>query len=400
MPTIEEPIEIENPAEVSLYVDDGGHRGADADTGGVGVGCVRLRNWKMHPVRGHTTGEDSAAFLVKINYELVLEPDAVPLSWFEIGFEFEDAPITVVDAIPRLVTTAEQPRSFDLDDHLDLVAGQAIHLPATHPSVHLFGVGGAEVRWRHSSRLPDGVSPGAYTAWLTLVVPRRRTPLRVEVSARFDVPVEEALFYQPGRKPVQLTVPLPEPAPDTPSAPPSAVAPATKPHDPRIFISYAWDDSDHLEAVLRFAEFLVRDVGLDVHLDRWDVDRRRDWYNWAIGELTSADFVIVIASPLCREVGDGKIDSHRNRGLQSEIAIVKELLHTDRREWTTRLLPVVLPGHSIAEIPVFLQPLSADHYTIDSLDVAGAEDLIRVLTARIRHPRPRRRDTILELPTA
>ncbi|MBH0779352.1 hypothetical protein [Nocardia bovistercoris] len=76
------------------------------------------------------------------------------------------------------------------------------------------------------------------------MVPRHRSPLRVEVSARFDLPVEEALFYQPGRTTARLTVPLPEPEPVPPSTPPIESAPATKPRDPRIFISYASEEAD------------------------------------------------------------------------------------------------------------------------------------------------------------
>jgi hypothetical protein len=31
-------------------------------------------------------------------------------------------------------------------------------------------------------------------------------------------------------------------------------------------------------------------------LDVWTADVRQDWYTWAIREMTTADFVIVVAS--------------------------------------------------------------------------------------------------------
>jgi hypothetical protein len=43
------------------------------------------------------------------------------------------------------------------------------------------------------------------------------------------------------------------------------------------------------------------------------------------------------------------------------------------------MLPVVLPGRSVNEIPIFLQPWTADHYLVKHLTVAGAAGLLRHL---------------------
>ncbi len=51
-------------------------------------------------------------------------------------------------------------------------------------------------------------------------------------------------------------------------------------------------------------------------------------------------------------------------------------------------MPVVLPGRSVAEIPSFLQPNTADHYIIKDFTVAGAEDLLRHLTRQPPYQRP------------
>jgi hypothetical protein len=102
-----------------------------------------------------------------------------------------------------------------------------------------------------------------------------------------------------------------------------------------------------------------------------------------------ADFVIVVASPLCRVVGDGLVSGRSNLGGQSEMALLRELLHSDRETWTRKLLPVVLPGHTVDDIPRFLQGRTADHYRIADFSEAGAEDLLRVLTARpLNSPQP------------
>lgn len=64
------------------------------------------------------------------------------------------------------------------------------------------------------------------------------------------------------------------------------------------------------------------------------------------------------------------------------------LLHSDRARWTTKLLPVVLPGGSVSDVPLFLQPQTADHFLVENLTVRGAEHLIRVLTGQPPYRRP------------
>jgi hypothetical protein len=156
---------------------------------------------------------------------------------------------------------------------------------------------------------------------------------------------------------------------------------------PRVFICYAHDDEEHVESVRALAGLLVQ-CRLDVHLDRWDLAQRRDWYLWAGSQLDLADYVVVVASPVCRRVGDGKMENTRHQGLQSEMAQLRELLHSDRAAWTRKLLPVVLPGRSVSDIPLFLQPRTADHYIVTELTPAGVEDLVMVITQLPPYQRP------------
>jgi hypothetical protein len=157
------------------------------------------------------------------------------------------------------------------------------------------------------------------------------------------------------------------------------------PGRPRVFVSYTHDDQPDIDAVLRLCLFLMR-VGVDVRVDRWDLDQRRDWYLWAGAQLTAADFVLVIASPLCRQVGAGRMANLANRGMQSELSMLRELLHSDRDSWRRKILPVVLPvvlpGRSAAEIPLFPQPQTCDHYPAATGDYAEAADLHQRAVAR------------------
>jgi hypothetical protein len=118
-----------------------------------------------------------------------------------------------------------------------------------------------------------------------------------------------------------------------------------------VFISYAHDSPAHKDQVRRLAE-LLRDSGVEVVLDQWVPPGRQDWGTWAIRAIVRCDFTIII-----------------------------DELHGDRPRWKRKLLPVVLPGHTKAEIPYFMQPHSADRYHVESLDAKGISDLMAALNA-------------------
>jgi len=168
---------------------------------------------------------------------------------------------------------------------------------------------------------------------------------------------------------------------------PVGTARSSRGTSPRVFICYAHGDLAHMNAVLALGGLLVR-CGIDARMDRWDLQSRRDWYQWAIEQIPNADFVLVIASRLCRAVGDGMVGNKENLGLQTEMTLLRELLQSDRRRWTSKILPVVLPGGSIDDIPLFLQPRAADHYIVRELTASGADDLLRTITGNPRFVRP------------
>jgi hypothetical protein len=147
---------------------------------------------------------------------------------------------------------------------------------------------------------------------------------------------------------------------------------------PKVFVSYAHESAEHKAQVLAFATFL-REAGIEAVLDLWSADARQDWYAWAIREMTDADFVLVVASERYRATGDGNGPSTENRGVQSEAALLRELVYADRGTWLPKALPVLLPGHTVDQIPLFLQPHTASRFQVTSFDATGAEELLRVI---------------------
>jgi hypothetical protein len=392
--------------EATLILFDGSDRRWDSAPADVRIGVVRLLGWQIHHLETPASFVGHDSFLIKLNYELALEPQVPAPPWFEVGFRLSGLqtvePVTVLDALPRAVFEACGPAAYAVGSHLSFTPlphamSATVDLPALSPFVDVFGVGGPEIRWRYLAPGMNGgirgVRPGSYVSWIIVIVPAGCPGLDVQLSVRYDQDPDNALGCLPATHPagfrLMLTPPpegMPGPEPIMSSTKDGGTAGSTA-GPPRVFISYAHNNERHVDSVRAFAELLCT-CGLDVHMDRWDLNQRRDWYQWASGQVRHADYVIVIASPMCRLVGDGEIQNARHRGLQSEMALLRELLHSDRAHWTTKLLPVVLPGGSVSDIPLFLQPRTADHFRIENLTANGAEDLIRVITGQPPYRRP------------
>lgn len=157
---------------------------------------------------------------------------------------------------------------------------------------------------------------------------------------------------------------------------------------PRVFISYSHDSEDHKNTVIAFGTLLRTQLGIDAHLDEWYVNGRRDWSEWAIEQLESADYVLAIASPKFRERADGRSAGPAGRGAQFEGALMRNKVTQDRATWMRKILPVVLPGAKIADIPEFLLPYSATRYVIRRLTPDGIVELRRVLFQQPLHGFP------------
>jgi WD40 repeat protein len=139
--------------------------------------------------------------------------------------------------------------------------------------------------------------------------------------------------------------------------------------------------------VLEFSQ-LLRDCGVDAELDLWADDGRRDWSDWAAKQLRDSDFTLVVASSAYKRRAEGTASPEEGRGSKYEAGLIRDKLTQDRDVWVARILPVVLPGCSVEDIPDFLQPYAGTRYEITSITRAGIEDLLRALTGQARHVRP------------
>jgi hypothetical protein len=157
---------------------------------------------------------------------------------------------------------------------------------------------------------------------------------------------------------------------------------------PYVFVSYAHDSPRHWDHVREFTHYLCARHGVDAHLDQWDDHWRVDWSAWALDHLTRADFILVIASPDYKRRAEGAAPPDEGRGSQFEAMIIRDNLTKDMRRETKRILPVVLPGGSVEDIPTFLAPYSTTRFEISEFTDAGVSGLLAAMTGRSRHPRP------------
>lgn len=156
---------------------------------------------------------------------------------------------------------------------------------------------------------------------------------------------------------------------------------------PTVFISYIHEDDEHRAQVLEFAQLLAG-LGIASVNDFWLKPYRHDIGKWAEHYIRNSDYTLVIASPRFRCIGDGYGTDDENEGGQWEIALLREKLQQTRSEWTRRILPVLLPGHTKEEIPDFLQPSGAHHYHVPEITKDGVEKLYRTLTEQPKHVKP------------
>jgi hypothetical protein len=148
----------------------------------------------------------------------------------------------------------------------------------------------------------------------------------------------------------------------------------------RVFISYAHESDAHAEAV-RGLWVLLRANGVDARLDRVAAQRRQDWSLWMMEQVREADCVLVVASPAYKRRAEGRAAAEEGRGVQFEAALIRNAFYKDQHA-LDRFVPVVLTGQSVDDVPDFLNPATSTVYRVLEFTVAGAEALLRLLTAQ------------------
>jgi hypothetical protein len=100
---------------------------------------------------------------------------------------------------------------------------------------------------------------------------------------------------------------------------------------------------------------------------------------WSIREVLAADFVLVVASTACRARAEEVLPAGSGDGVPGEAAFPRDRLANDRASWQRKILPVVLPGGRVEDIPLFLTPCSSTRYEVTAFTPDGAAPLLAAL---------------------
>ncbi|WP_018686999.1 SEFIR domain-containing protein [Actinokineospora enzanensis] len=377
--------------EVTLALVDNTGRRIDDGPAEVAVGQVRLGRWQVHSVTGAgaATFPGKVAHLVKIGYDLRLRPDAPVVRSFEVDFSLLGRDSAVVAAVPEGAAVRRPATSYALSRVLEFVpvadvADADVHIPPTGGPVHVYGTGGDSIRWRHVGQGKSGVHPGSYSAWIVLLAPEGSTTQGFRVTARFDPEPDGEDDLRPTPKSGEFEISLAASAQSPAVSARNSDIPgiALPDYSPQVFICYVHENESWKEQVRSFAN-LLRSHGTEPRIDEEQEGPRTEWDQWALREIRAADFVIVIASPTCRAVGDGTYEGAGHPGIRSELRVIRNLLQR-YPDWEAHVLPVVLPGAEIHDIPMLLGPYTLDHYIVEALIGSELEYLLKAIRSTPR----------------
>jgi hypothetical protein len=352
---------------------------------GVPVGSITLGAWhitRVPRVPESFAGHD--AFLVRIPYDLDVEPGKPAPRRFEISFTFTTGGATVHDALPQRSDRHAGAGGYLLNSQLTFARQDSavadrvmsdISLPQDASGGQVLGRGRATIRWRHTGTARVPLRPGSRVCWIVLLIPQGLTEIGVLAEASFTHPDGR----QGGMREVALadafTIALPGEQP--------VFAHRASAGGRQVFVSYVHESAGHKADVRTLCDLLRTEGGVTVLLDQEESAERKDWQKWMTVGITRSDYVLVVASPVYRAVGLYETTNLTRRGVDAEYRLLTSLLAEDYPLWLRKILPVVLPGRAVSEIPVLFQPRDADHYVIASLTPDGVEGLLEAISREL-----------------
>lgn len=117
----------------------------------------------------------------------------------------------------------------------------------------------------------------------------------------------------------------------------------------KAFISYAWDNEEHKEWVLKFASDLRRH-GVDVILDQWDARLGNDLSFFMEQGLTASHLVLCVCSDKYIEKANGGIGG---AGYEKRI-LAAEMMNKNDKQF---IIPVIKGNSQMRKLPTFLSGL-------------------------------------------
>jgi len=119
----------------------------------------------------------------------------------------------------------------------------------------------------------------------------------------------------------------------------------------RVFISYSWDDAQHIDWILKLAEDLSEQFGIYIILDRYDLPTGGNLTYFMEQALLSANKVLIILTPNYKQRAEKRIN-----GVGYEFAMITQDLFQNQTD-NTKFIPVLCKGNPDESLPGYLKNL-------------------------------------------
>jgi hypothetical protein len=141
--------------------------------------------------------------------------------------------------------------------------------------------------------------------------------------------------------------------------------------NPFVFISYSWDSDEHREWVLTLATRL-RQEGVDVVLDEWNLGLGENRFHFMERSVVSAEFILLVCTPIYAEKSN---DREGGVGYESNIITTQIAERTDKQKF----IPVLRAGDWKTALPVWLKHMVGCNLSADPYSESEYRKLLRTL---------------------
>jgi hypothetical protein len=131
---------------------------------------------------------------------------------------------------------------------------------------------------------------------------------------------------------------------------------------------------------------VLRKCGVDADVDLFHGSEPTDWARFGPAAIRTRDYVVVAVSATWKRAWEGALDPGESAGALAEANELHGLFAADAAAFLRRVVPVLLPGTSTADLPQQLRA-TTNWFEVAQLDRDGIEDLLRRLTTQPAYPK-------------
>lgn len=148
---------------------------------------------------------------------------------------------------------------------------------------------------------------------------------------------------------------------------------------PKVFISYSWEDEEHIEWTKELANYLIKN-GVDAHIDQYDLEIGDRLPQFMEREITNADYVLIICTPNYKEKAN-----NRKSGVGYEGHIIAGELFKNQNE--KKFIPIIRKGQIEECFPTYLIGKLGINFKNDDKFEESLKDLLATIYGQKSKPK-------------